>query len=147
MNHHIMTKILRSMRLIRKYPDVRQARMEHFAGTWQNSLSFLVALNRTSYHCMVSRAKVDNVKSNRLKYNNDPVCLDVPKMTSEIDFELSEMQTDDSSSKSKYFVRVIYNGESLGVCVDSKEEYKKPMSDRIFKIYCPLDEFSDLMKQ
>ena len=147
MNHHIMNKILKSMSLIKKYPEVRQSRLEHFSGTWQNSLSFLVAFNRTNYGCMNARANADNSGGKFLEYNSDPVCLDVPKMTSQLDFELSETQSEDSPDKSIYFVRVIYNGESLGICVDSKDEYKKPMSERVFKIYCPLDEFSALMRQ
>jgi hypothetical protein len=82
MNHHIMAKILRSMSLKRKYPEVRQANLEHFSGTWQNTLSFLVAFNRTNYHCMNVRARADNYNGKFVEYNNDPNCFDVPKMTS-----------------------------------------------------------------
>ena len=65
----------------------------------------------------------------------------MPKQSSEIDFELSSSRNPEDVNKLDYFVRVIYNGESLGVCTDGKEEYKKPFKERIFKIYCPLEEF------
>lgn len=147
MNHHIMLTITRQMSLMRKYPDVRMANLHHFSGTWQNTLSFLVAFNRTNYGCLNQRARVDNLNGKFVEYDNDPTCYDVPKMTSELDFELSKSEAEDDSEKLIYFVRVIYNGESIGLCVDNQAEYKKPMSERIFKIYCPLDDFLLLMRQ
>jgi hypothetical protein len=147
MNHHLVSKIIHQMELVKKYPEVRQARFSHFSGTWQNSLSLLVAFNRTNYKCLRRRARLDGRKGSRVEYDNDPVCFDVPKMTSEINFEMSETQDEEDESKMNYFVRVSYNGESIGLCVNNEDEYKKKMPQRMFKIYCPIDEFTTLMRQ
>lgn len=136
------------MKMIRQYPDVKQSRFVHFAGRWKNVLSLLVAFNKTSYECLEDRFFYDNRNSKFLKYDSDPNCLDVPKMASEIDFELTMNDDEENTSKRKtHYVRVIYNGESLGICPQSQSEYNKPIQKRAFKIYCPLDEFSALMSR
>jgi hypothetical protein len=127
MNHHIISKIISEMSLIRKYPKVQQARFNHFSGLWQNTLNLLVAFNKTSYTCLKQK-EASAKKEEKLVHNNDPYCLEVPKSTSELDFELSAIEEDGKNvNQSSYSVRVIYNGESLGLCVDSPEEYRKPI--------------------
>ena len=149
MNTHLISQIINSMEFIRKYPEVKQASFNHFSGSWQNTLSLLVAFNKTSYACLKSRASQDNTKGKYLEQDNNPWCLDVPTLTSEIDFELSVVDTENAqeSNRKDYNVRVVYKGETLGLCVDSNTEYSKEISHRVFKTYCPLDEFISLMAQ
>ena len=143
-----MSTLVHQMKMVRLYPNIKQPRFVHFAGRWKNVLSLLVAFNKTSYECLENRFFSDNLNSKFLKYDNDPNCLDIPKMASEMDFELTMNDEEETSQKHKsHYVRVIYNGESLGICPQSQSEYQKPLNKRSYKIYCPLDEFSAIISQ
>ena len=155
MNHHLVTKIIEQMKLYKKYMYYDMSQIIHFSGTWQNTLSLLASFNRTSSACLRKRAILDNYSGKKLVQDNDPFCLDVPKMSSQLYFELNEASdlyasgndSKDNLQDEDYFLRVIYNGKPLGICVDNNEEYKKPIRERIFKIYCPLDQFISLMEE
>lgn len=100
-----------------------------FSGTGHEIFAFLHGLGITSENCLKEKIQKGDFKTSQ----EDKKCYKYPAFGASLTFELSF-----NHEKSSYYVRVLYNGDSVQVCPENKIEDQE---------YCSMYNFLESVKE